>query len=132
MREDRDKISEKLSNKVILVLCLPEKSSFTPSKLRFFGLRKPKNPSCYTTSTKMRLPDRLVGQPHHFFILYANSLLLYLEILALDVELEILDTAWCALLHAWEVLDGRDGVLSTQVDHHRVRIRRALLGLPIC
>ena len=42
----------KLSNKVILVLCLPEKSSFTLSKLRFFGLRKPKNPSCYTTSTR--------------------------------------------------------------------------------
>ena len=44
----------KLSNKVILVLCLLEKSSFTLSKLRFFGLREPKNPSCYTTSIKKR------------------------------------------------------------------------------
>ena len=31
---------------------LARKSSFTLSKLRFFGLRKPKNPSCYTTSTR--------------------------------------------------------------------------------
>ena len=46
---------------MILVLCLPEKSSFTLSKLRLFGLRKPKNPSCYTTSTKKKLPDILSG-----------------------------------------------------------------------
>ena len=31
----------KLSNKVISALRLLSKSSFTPSKLRFFGLRKP-------------------------------------------------------------------------------------------
>ena len=33
--------NKKLSNKVISALCLLSKSSFTPSKLRFFGLRKP-------------------------------------------------------------------------------------------
>ena len=32
---------KKLSNKVISALRLLSKSSFTPSKLRFFGLRKP-------------------------------------------------------------------------------------------
>ena len=32
---------KKLSNKVIFALRLPSKCSFTPSKLRFFGLRKP-------------------------------------------------------------------------------------------
>ena len=34
-------IKKKLSNKVIFALGLPSKCSFTPSKLRFFGLRKP-------------------------------------------------------------------------------------------
>ena len=32
---------KKLSNKVLSALCLPSKCSFTPSKLRFFGLREP-------------------------------------------------------------------------------------------
>ena len=40
----------KLSNKATLSLCLLSKCSFTPSKLRFFELRKPKISSCYTTS----------------------------------------------------------------------------------
>ena len=34
-------IKKKLSNKVISAFRLPSKCSFTPSKLRFFGLRKP-------------------------------------------------------------------------------------------
>ena len=40
----------KLSNKATSLLCLLSKCSFTPSKLRFFELRKPKISSCYTTS----------------------------------------------------------------------------------
>ena len=40
----------KLSNKAPLSLRLLSKCSFTPSKLRFFELRKPKISSCYTTS----------------------------------------------------------------------------------
>ena len=43
-------IEMKLSNKATLSLCLLSKCSFTPSKLRFFELRKPKISSCYTTS----------------------------------------------------------------------------------
>ena len=39
---------ENLSNKDILSLRSPSKSSFTLSKLRFFGLRKPKTITCYT------------------------------------------------------------------------------------
>ena len=42
--------NKKLSNKATLSLCLLSKCSFTPSKLRFFELRKPKISSCYTTS----------------------------------------------------------------------------------
>ena len=40
----------KLSNKATSLLRLLSKCSFTPSKLRFFELRKPKISSCYTTS----------------------------------------------------------------------------------
>ena len=40
----------KPSNKVIFSLHSTSKSSFTLSKLRFFGLRAPKTNSCYTTS----------------------------------------------------------------------------------
>ena len=39
--ENDSQTTKKLSNKVISALCLPSKCSFTPSKLRFFGLRKP-------------------------------------------------------------------------------------------
>ena len=39
--ENNTQTTKKLSNKVISALCLPSKCSFTPSKLRFFGLRKP-------------------------------------------------------------------------------------------
>ncbi len=42
----------KLTNKALLLLYSPSKCSFTPSKLRFFGLRKPKNSSFYSTSHK--------------------------------------------------------------------------------
>ena len=41
----------------------PLKSSFTLSKLRFFGLRVPKNSSCYTTSKVEGISDKLVGHP---------------------------------------------------------------------
>ena len=37
---DKEITKKKLSNKVISALRLPSKCSFTPSKLRFFGLRK--------------------------------------------------------------------------------------------
>ena len=59
----------KLSNKVILVLCLPEKSSFTLSKLRFFALRKPKNPSCYTTSTRSEVARQICWTTSILFLL---------------------------------------------------------------
>ena len=51
---------KKLSNKVIFALRSCSKCSFTPSKLRFFTLRKPKNPSCYTTSSKSGCPTSQV------------------------------------------------------------------------
>ena len=38
----------KLTKKVLLSLRSPLKCSFTKSKLRFFGLRKPKNSSFYS------------------------------------------------------------------------------------
>ena len=40
----------KLNKKCILSLRLPSKCSFTLSKLRFFGLRKPKTTSFSSTS----------------------------------------------------------------------------------
>ena len=40
----------RLNKKCILSLCSPSKCSFTLSKLRFFGLRKPKTTSFYSTS----------------------------------------------------------------------------------
>ena len=67
----------KLSNKVISALRLPSKYSFTPSKLRFFGLRKPWNPSCYTTSNKKGVSKNLLGTP--FFWLGANLFLRSLQ-----------------------------------------------------
>ena len=54
----------KLSNKATLSLCSLSKCSFTLSKLRFFELRRSKISSCYTTSIKMGLLNKLVGQPH--------------------------------------------------------------------
>ena len=39
-----------MAKKALLSLRLPSKCSFTLSKLRFFGLRKPKNSSFYPTS----------------------------------------------------------------------------------
>ena len=41
---------KRLTKKALLLLRLPDKYSFTLSKLRFFGLRKPKNSSFYPTS----------------------------------------------------------------------------------
>ena len=52
----------KPSNKVILVLHLSSKASFTLSKLRFFGLRAPKTNSCYTTSKSKGLSKNLLGR----------------------------------------------------------------------
>ena len=46
---------KKLTKKALLLLYSPSKCSFTPSKLRFFGLRKPKNSSFYSTSPKREL-----------------------------------------------------------------------------
>ena len=45
-------IKMKLTKKALLLLYSPSKCSFTLSKLRFFGLRKPKNSSFYSTSQK--------------------------------------------------------------------------------
>ena len=46
----------RLTKKALLLLRLPEKYSFTLSKLRFFGLRKPKNSSFYPTPYKVGDP----------------------------------------------------------------------------
>ena len=51
----------RLTKKALLLLRLPEKYSFTLSKLRFFGLRKPKNSSFYPTPYN-------VGDPFHFWV----------------------------------------------------------------
>ena len=48
----------RLTKKALLLLRLPEKYSFTLSKLRFFGLRKPKNSSFYPTSLPMRMTQK--------------------------------------------------------------------------
>ena len=55
--------TKKLSNKATLLLRLLSKCSFTPSKLRFFELRKPKISPCYTTSRKMGLSNLLLDSP---------------------------------------------------------------------
>ena len=47
----------RLTKKALLLLRLPEKYSFTLSKLRFFGLRKPKNSSFLSN-----LPTKWVTQ----------------------------------------------------------------------
>ena len=48
-----------------MLLRLPEKYSFTLSKLRFFGLRKPKNSSFYPTPYKVGDPFQTkMGHPH--------------------------------------------------------------------
>ena len=44
----------RLTKKSILSLYSPSKCSFTFSKLRFFGLRKPKNRSFYSTSQHIK------------------------------------------------------------------------------
>ena len=47
----------RVNKKCILSLRLPSKCSFTPSKLRFFGLRKPKTTSFYSLSLVMKWPQ---------------------------------------------------------------------------
>ena len=54
----------RLTKKALLLLCLPEKYSFTLSKLRFFGLRKPKNSSFYPTSLQTWVTHFILGHPH--------------------------------------------------------------------
>ncbi len=44
---------KKLTKKALLLLYSPSKCLFTLSKLCFFGLRKPKNSSFYSTSHKV-------------------------------------------------------------------------------
>ena len=53
----------RLTKKALLSLCSPSKCSFTLSKLRFFGLRKPKNSSFYSTSHKRGCPFNTFGSP---------------------------------------------------------------------
>ena len=54
----------KLTKKALLLLYSPSKCSFTPSKLRFFGLRKPKNSSFFQLLTNENDPLILLGHPH--------------------------------------------------------------------
>ena len=53
----------RLTKKALLLLRLPEKYSFTLSKLRFFGLRKPKNSSFYPTSLQTWVTHFTFGSP---------------------------------------------------------------------
>ena len=53
----------RLTKKALLLLRLTEKYSFTLSKLRFFGLRKPKNSSFYPTSLQMWVTHFTFGSP---------------------------------------------------------------------
>ena len=55
--------TKNVSNKDILSLRSCSKCSFTPSKLRFFALRKPKTITCYTHSYNQRGCRKLIGQP---------------------------------------------------------------------
>ena len=61
MRDKRQK--KRLTKKALLLLRLPEKYSFTFSKLRFFGLRKPKNSSFYPTSLQTWVTHFTFGSP---------------------------------------------------------------------
>ena len=56
-------IVKRSTKKGLLLLCLPSKCSFTLSKLRFFGLRTPKNNSFYSTSRKKWVTYLLLGHP---------------------------------------------------------------------
>ena len=58
----------RLAKKALLLLRLPEKYSFTLSKLRFFGLRKPKNSSFYPTSLQKRVTHFILGHPHYIYM----------------------------------------------------------------
>ncbi len=55
--------TKRLTKKALLLLRLPEKYSFTFSKLRFFGLRKPKNSSFYPTSLQTWVTHFTFGSP---------------------------------------------------------------------
>ena len=57
----------KLTKKALLLLYSPSKCSFTLSKLRFFGLRKPKNSSFYSTSRKENDPIFTFGSFSLFY-----------------------------------------------------------------
>ena len=56
----------RLTKKALLLLRLPEKYSFTLSKLRFFGLCKPKNSSFYPTSLQTWVTHFTFGSPTNF------------------------------------------------------------------
>ena len=58
----------KLTKKAILLLHSPSKCSFTLSKLCFFGLRKPKNSSFYSTSYKRGCPFNTFGSPSFMYM----------------------------------------------------------------
>ncbi len=58
----------KLSNKAALLFYSPLKSSFASSKLRFFGLRRPKISSCYTISAKKEGANILVRHPLFYLV----------------------------------------------------------------
>ena len=58
----------RLTKKALLLLRLTEKYSFTLSKLRFFGLRKPKNSSFYPTSLRTWVTHFTFGSPTSLFL----------------------------------------------------------------
>ena len=65
-------IIKTLSYKVLPALRSCSKCSFTPSKLRFFTLRKPKTPSCYTTSNKKKRLSQLDLLDNLFYLYLIN------------------------------------------------------------
>ena len=71
----------KLSNKSALPLCLLSKCSFTHSKLRFWGLHRPKISSCYTASIQNECAHKLVGHTHILVRKHLASLFLLLLVL---------------------------------------------------
>ena len=65
---------KRLTKKALFLLRLPEKYSFTLSKLRFFGLRKPKNSSFYPTSLLKMVTHLTFGSPSFYFLTKNSTL----------------------------------------------------------
>ena len=77
----------RLTKKALLLLLLTEKYSFTLSKLRFFGLRKPKNSSFYPTSLQTWVTHFTFGSPtcinqENLFFYFLTGVILSLYVIS--------------------------------------------------